>query len=160
MLRLKLRRFIRGVVVSVATELVVAAVVRPFDKRRVNVDQVLDTQACIDKVLDFFDPETVHVPTDSVSMVSHLVDHVPIRLTEPIVVLKEVTMAVNVSHHKLVIGNAVASQQVRVAGIVVDHQFVDFLQSVRITFRQLFVFHPKTPVRIACRKAAVRSDGV
>jgi hypothetical protein len=83
-----------------------------------------------------------------------------IRVAEPEIVLEEVAVAVHMSHHQLLIGELVAVHQVRVAGIVVDHQLVNLLQAVDVPLRQLLVFHSPPPVRVARGKTAVGGNGV
>ena len=131
-----------------------------LDERRVDVDQVLDAQTGIDEVLDLLHAKPIHVRADSVAMVGHLVDHLAACLAEPIIVLEEIAMAVNVGHDQLVVGQPLDVQQVRVAGIVVDDQFVDLLQSVRIAFGELLVLHPESPVGIPCGEAPVGGHGM
>src|SRR5205085_9921831 len=44
------------------------------------------------------------------------------------------------------------------AGVVVDHHLVDSAQTIMMPLAKRFVFHSKSPVRIALRKSAVGRD--
>ena len=113
-----------------------------------NVDKIVNTQAGIDKLLDFVDTNIVHIAANPVPMIRHLVHHFSICFAEPIVTLKEVAMPINMGHDQFLICQPVALHQIGIAGIVVDHHFVNFLQTVVIPLAELFVLHPKTPMRI------------
>ena len=75
-------------------------------------------------------PTSVHVPADAVAVVRHLVHHLAVGVGEPIVVLEEVAVPVDVGHHQLLVDQPVAPHQVGVARVVVDHHLVDLLQPV------------------------------
>ncbi len=141
-------------------ELVVIWRVRTFDKRSVNVDQVFDAEAGVDEILNGLDSKAIHITADAISMVSHLVDHFAIRLTEPIVVFEEVAVAINVSDYHPVVCDRVAAEKVGVTGVIVNDEFVDFLQSVGVSFGKSLVFHTETPMWIACGEATVGCDRV
>ena len=125
-----------------------------------DVDQVLDAQASIDELLDLFDADFIHVAADAIAVVGHLIHHLAAGLAEPIVVLEEVAVAVDVGHHQLLIDEVVALHQVGVARIVVDHHLVDLLQAVMVTLAEPLVFHAEPPMRIADRKARLGRDRV
>ena len=130
------------------------------DEGRIDVDEILDAQAAVDEVLDLLDTEAVHVSPDAIAMVGHLVDHVARRLREPCVALEEVAVAVDMCHHQLVVGEGVVVEQIGVARVVVDDEFIDLLKAVGVALGEPFVFHSEPPVRIAHREASVGGDGV
>jgi hypothetical protein len=130
----------------------------PLDRGGVDVDQIFDAQAPVDEDLDFLDADTIHVRANPLAVVGHRVDHLPIRVGKVGVVFEEVAMPVDVRHHQLLIGQFVRPHQVGKAGIVVDDQFVDFLQAVAVTLRELFVLHAEPPVRVPRRKSAVAGN--
>ena len=125
-----------------------------------NVDQVLNRKANINEVLHFFDTESIHVTTNSVSMISHFIEHVPIGLAEPMIVFEEITVAVDVSHYEFVIRHAIAGEQIGIAWIIIDHHLVDLLESIRIPLGKLVVLHAEPPMRITCGKSPVCCDGI
>ena len=127
----------------------------PLDERQMDVDQIFDAQTGVDEILDLFNAEAVHVPADADAVVGHLVHHLAIRMAEPVVVLEEVAMPVDVGHDHLLVGQLIGRHQIGVAGIVVDHQLVDLLQSVGVAFGKLLEFHAEPPMRIASRESAV-----
>ena len=143
-----------------AGEFVFGAVVGALDEGGMDVDQVFDAEAGVDEIFDLFDAEAVHVAADAIAVVGHLVHHFAIGLAEPIVVLEEIAMAVDMGHDQFLVGGVVGAHQVGVAGIVVDHQLVDFLQAVGVAFGELFVLHAEAPVGIARGEAPVGGDFV
>ena len=125
-----------------------------------DIDQVFDAQTGVDEVFDLFDADFVHVAADAIAMVGHLVHHLAIGLAEPVVVLEEIAVAVDVGHHQLLIDQPVAPHQIGVARVVVDHHLVDLLQPVVVALAELLVFHAEPPVRIARGKPAAGGDRV
>ncbi len=124
------------------------------------VDQVVERQASIQEAFDRFEAIPVDVLPDLRGVVRHRVHHFAIGLREPDVVLEEIAVAVNVGHDDLLIDEMVAFEQIRIAGIVVDHHLVDLVQTVRVALGQPLVLHAELPVRIAVRKPAVGRDHV
>ena len=122
---------------------------------RVEVDQILEAEGPVQEALDRLLSVAVHEPADLGGVVRHPVDHLPVGLAEPHVVLEEVAVAVDVGDDQLVLHQAVRAEQVGVAGVVVDDEFVDLLQPVPVALADLLVLHPVTPVRVARREAAV-----
>jgi hypothetical protein len=130
------------------------------DERGVHVDQVVEAQDRVDERLDALDAIAIHVLARLRRVVRHDVHHLSGRLAEPKVVLEEVAVAVDVRHDELLLGQRVAAHQVRVAGVVVDHELVDLREAVGVALGELLVLHAEAPVRVARREAAVGRDHV
>ena len=129
-----------------------------LDVHRVHVDQVFQRQAGVDELLDLLVAETIDVLADPRGVIRHLIEHLPIRLAEPGVVLEEIAVPVDVSDDQLLIDQQVRVQQVRVARVSVDDHFVDALQAVHVRLDQLVVLGPEPPVRIAHGEATVSGE--
>ena len=134
-------------------------VFRPRPRRRMDgvvVDQPLDRERGVQEVLDGLLAVALQVAAHPGPVVRHLVDHVPVGLAEPHVVLEEVAVAVDVGDDHLLVHERVRPHQVGVTRVVVDDEFVDLRQPVRVALVQLLVFHPEPPVRQPGGEAAVR----
>ena len=105
---------------SVRAELVAVSVIAAFDKWTVDVNEVFDAQTDINEFFNFRDAEPIHIAADTVTVIRHFVNHFAIGLAEPLVALKKIAMAINVSDNHLMIGHAVTGEQIGVAWIVVD----------------------------------------
>ena len=127
-------------------------------ERLVRVDEILQGQAAVDKGLDRLGAEAIHVPLDSCRVVGHLVDHLPIRVSEVEIVLEEVTVPVDVGHHDLLIHTVVAPEEIGIARVVVDHHLIDLGQPILVALGELFELHSEAPVGIPERKPAIRGD--
>ena len=145
-------------VLLLGPEVVPVRLVPPLDERRVDVDQVLEREATVDEVLHGLFPVPLHVGTDPVAVVGHLVHHFAIGRAEPDVVLEEVVVAIDVRHDEFLIDPLIAAQQVGVAGVVVDDHLVDLLEPVAVALRELLVLHPEPPVRVPRREPAEGGD--
>ena len=66
------------------------------------------------------------------AVIGHLVDHPAVGLREPDVVLEKIAMRVDVRDDELVIGHAVAAEEIRIAWVGVDYHLVDLVESVGI----------------------------
>ncbi len=143
-----------------ALEFVLGRVLGALDERRMQINQVLDAQAGVDEGFHLFHAEAIEIPPHTIAVVGHLIHHLAVGLREPIVVLEEIGVAVDVGHHQLLIRHGVGAHQVRVAGIIVDHQLVDFLQPVLVAFGKLLVLHAEAPMRVARGESAVGGNFV
>ena len=97
----------------------------PGDERGVVVDEVVEREAAIEKLLDRLVPIALDVTAYANTMVRDLVDHLAVRLGEPVVLLEEVRVPVDVSHDQFLVHGVVALHQVGVARIIVDHELID-----------------------------------
>ena len=66
------------------------------------------------------------------SVIRDRIDHLSIGVREPAIVLEEVAMPVDVRHHELLIHEWIATHQIGITRIIIDHEFVDLCQSVGI----------------------------
>src|SRR5690554_4668309 len=129
-----------------------------FDKWAVIIDQIVDRQAGIDEVFDGFNSVMVGVAADPRAVVGHFVDHPTICFGKIIIVFEKIDVRIDVRDDGFLVDKIVAFQQIGIRGIGIDHHLVNFRQAIFVAFRKLLVFHTKTPVRIAGRKSAERSD--
>ncbi len=79
---------------------------------------------------------------------------------EEAVVLEEVAVPRDVAHHQLLIDEAVALEEVGVAGVGVDDELVDLGPTPFMPAGQALVLHAKAPRGVTRREAAVGSQGV
>src|SRR4029079_11651787 len=112
----------------------------------------------VDEVLDHVLAVASHVAAHARGVGRHRVDHLAVGLREEVVVLEEVDVAAHVRHHRLLIDERVALEQVRVRGVGVDHHLVDLRQAPLVALGELLEVHAEAPVRVARREAAVRGD--
>ena len=126
-----------------------------LDEGRVRIDEIVEREAAIDEILHGLAAELIHVLADLGAVVGHGIHHLAVRLREPVVVLEEVAMSVDVGDDDLLIDQVVALQEVGVAGVVVDHHLVDLLETVGVPLGELIVLHAEAPVGVARRKPAV-----
>jgi hypothetical protein len=82
-------------------------------------------------------------------VVGHLIDHLPVGGSEIEVVLEKIAVGIDMGHHQLLVDQVVALEEVGVAGIVVDHHFIDFGKAIGIALGNLLELHPEGPVGIA-----------
>jgi len=90
--------------------------------------------------------------------IGHDLAGVQIRSAERKVVLEEVDVPHHVAHHQLLIGEAVALQQIGVRRIAVDDHLVNLREAILVALAQPFVLHAEAPMRVAIRETAVRGD--
>jgi len=131
-----------------------------LDEWRVDVNQIFNTQTSIDKCLHRFHTETIHITPYAIPVICHFIDHLAVGLAEPVVTFKKTAVSVDVGHQQLLVSESIGAHQVGVTGVIVDDEFVNLLQTVNVTFRQLFVFHSKPPVRIPGGKSTVGGNSV
>ena len=93
-------------------------------------------------------------------MIGHGVQHLAIGLGEPVVVLKEIDVAVNVSHHGFLINKAVGFHQIGIRGVGVNHHFVNLLKPPLVSLLKLIVLHAEAPVGITNRETSQRGERV
>ena len=98
------------------------------------IDQIFKRQANIDELLDHILPLVVDVPANSDCVIGNGVDHLAVCMRKPAVVLEEVAVPIYVSHDEFLIDQWIATHQICVARIIVDHQFVDLCQAVGVLF--------------------------
>ena len=94
----------------------------------------------------------------STDRVGNVFARVQIGGAEGEVVLEEVDVSEHVTHHELLVRQAVAFQQVGVRGVVVDHHLVDLGQAILVALAEPLVLHAEAPMRITIGKATVGGD--
>ncbi len=120
-----------------------------------DINQIINRHATVEKALHGILPIFLSMLTDTGAVVGHLVHHLPAGVGEVGIVLEEVAVAIDVSHHELLIDRVIAPHQVGVAGVVVDHHLVDLRQAILVALLELFVLHAKRPVGVASGEATV-----
>ena len=137
-----------------------AAVSASRDVWTVGIDQVLQRQADVDPFLDRVLAMTVDVLAHANGVVGHLIQHLPVCVLEPGVVLEEVDVAEDMGHHQLLVDHHVVVQQVGVAGGRVDDHLVDLLQTVLVALLHLEVLHAPAPMGVPRGEPAVAGQHV
>ena len=124
------------------------------------IDQVFDRKTVIDEALDHVLSVAVHEVADLDGVVGHRIEHLAIGFGEPVVVLEEVDVAVDVRHDRLLVDQVIGLHQIGIRRIGVDHHLVDLLQAPLVSLRELIEVHAEAPVRVAHREAAQRRQRV
>lgn len=84
----------------------------------------------IEELLDLLVALVEAVLADALGVLAGTLDHLPVGRSEPDVVLEEVCMPKDVRDNKLVVQERVGVQEKGIAGVGIDHQFVNLAKPI------------------------------